>query len=83
MQAIEMKTAKVWICIKGVELPIHSHTSNLLGMGLIIYDGIVFNASYYIIPGTCPTKYRIDQFDPIQNLLKILVPLISITVGLS
>ena len=30
------------------------------------------------IPGACPTKYRIDKFDRIQNLLKILVPLISI-----
>ena len=25
-------------------------------------------------PGACPTKYRIDKFDRIQNLLKILVP---------
>ena len=62
MQAIEIKTAKVWICIKGVELPIHSHTSNLLDMGLIIYDGIVFNASYYIIPGSAFIKP--DQRNP-------------------
>ena len=35
------------------------------------------------LSGACPTKYRIDKFDRIQNLLKILVPLISIIVGLS
>ena len=44
---------------------------------------VQFTYQYKESPGACPTKYRIDKFDRIQNLLKILVPLISIILGLS